>query len=1166
MASNTLQPEGCQGHLNLSAVQTVSQKALGEDLHSSIITSTKVLVTQQSEASSMPLQAAAGDAVGCADALFSSAFQGDAHPAHPSDQDALLQSLLPQHGPQTPPPKKSLTEGMRREWRFAFQFVHQAGQLSIQCSPKWEYRFIEVDQTAVGLAQNDRSPIKLDSTPMLAVLSYTDRTAVIQSPRRPPGGTGSSPSAGVPSRWPGGSRSSLATSPVESRGNTRRHTERTSFAGSLSARDSVGVASTTAGDRIDGDAWWVEKSKTVDLFYCHPAPEMNLKQFCKRCVQYILRDARVTSVDGDTRLTRLRIGDKLRCPHRLGGHHRSFELRYTLHDRSELQETYAYVIGCIAGKRGYMLCARCTEAEELEGYVQTVLLPAYVTPGRAQFGVDVTYRYVPPTELLGVQQEAFGELQYIDHNAAIIFVTPLYPMRVLLDYSPAKTVGVGSITCVTLELRVHERLLDDTLAAEITGVSKYKVVTIIMCIEVEEVSRMEYPTVMSTEKYSELKAARVAEVFPDAKIIGLPTNRLMGHRTGRMRTMTFTHEPFGCVVKALITSTLVGNFGVTALYLTKPSGGAFDAHLYVFQQLLSGMVYLPQNYFAMNERVSRSRARNIRLVKEDIIHAYKVDTCFSSATAPTTRRVTQDSTSPLSNLAGERPYSAMFAVTDERVVAATRERHLHFLSLCNDGRVEGSVEALVSPEEGGIMTTRRSMSITNPNANGLRLHSGYRGAADADGTSAIDTGTTRSQPVMSSTFAASTTSDALMVATPLPSALIPGDKAVGSMSDEVLDASGADLSSLARSSSDITVSNISHLFESTSASLEDDPSNSEDTMCVAVEEGHDTVVCNREGTPGPVTQLDDSGVTSAFVVSTAVSMSPNRPPAPLASDTSDYVGERSATDRRNSSSSSSNGSATPIAGRVAGTTGGAEDAEAPVTPLGGDASAASALNLHDFVDRSGDTNTVPHSSDTAPGMMVTPPSMDDKDDTSVAARLEQKRLYEELVGKGDPAVQQALREAEGGTLYGPSLRDVYTRCCEAQQCRPNSYLMQKLPVQPEFTYSVEEIDLSANYVGHNGFVAVLHLLEHLPRLRAVYFSNMSLDNMDAESLCYVLATNLSVCEVHLEHNPGISLPAVRHFTALLRVNKRIEVLALAGTRLSPMLIAKLQDEASHPRV
>lgn len=1127
--------------------------------------------------------------------------------------------------PQQPPvssakvrsARNSTTDGMRREWKFALQFVHAAGQLLVPCSPQWEYDFIDIDRTAYGLAQRTH-PAAGDTTPMLAVLSYTDRTAVLQAAPPPPSSS-TITSSGTAALLPRRSENCSGVDPAAAAATAAA----TPTYDKLLANGSLGDA-TVAAAAVGGD-WWVEKSKQVELFYCHPAPDTTMEQFCKLCVKFVLRDPHVVSVDGDSHLAHLRVGDKLRCPHQLGGQSRSFHMRYVLRDRSELQETYVYAIGALVGQRGYLLRAQCTSAEELEGYVQSVLLPTYAATGRAQFGVDVTYHNVPPTALLTDQQEAFGELQYVDHKAAIVFVTPMYPMKILPDYSPAKTVGVGSITCMTLELSVHERLLDDAVAAEVIGVAKYKVNPVVLCVEVEEVSRMGYPKVMSTEQYSELKAKRVADVFPDAKMVGLPTSLYVGNRTGRSRTMTFAYEPLRCVVKALVTSTLVGNFGVTAFYITKLSGGLFDSHLYVFQQLLSGMEFLPQNSFAKNARVSRYRAQNIRLGEEDLLRAYR---CVNNFTAGNNASgaARDDAGTGGGEGSSDRPASpalpphpACFTTNDPAVVNAARERHLHMLKLGNDGRVEGGVEALIPVEEGGVPSRRAMQNVRSGPA---KQHSpANTGAAATAGatqrtTAADGEAADLARRPSASLFSASRsmTTVASMASEGYIAAAVGVDDdrrgmrerngSVGGATSEE-DGSGylhhnsnmADFNAVTEagsmhSSSCISVEGISRLISELSDNRDETMTNEEADEEEEEEDGGDGCVDTEmrplltgqpdasAGAAVAAASLSDGGgggfdgsaaAAAAVPASTSTTLHQHsRQRSPLTSGPGRRGGDGScgssaATSRPSSAKQQKYGdeagsvdsaasSPSPSPSITAAVTGAGEGVAAAVTE-GADAAAPTASTAGGVVGPA-DVN--------AGGGGATAASHAAASAAGEEEVLRQGELYEQLIGKDDPLVKQTLQEGERGTTYGPALRDVYARCCEAQQCRPNSYLMQKLPVQPELTYSVEELDLSSNYVGHNGFVAVLHLLEHLPRLRVVYFNNMSLDNVDVENLCYVLSTNPTVREVHLENNTGISLPSTRHFTALLRANRQIEVLALDGTRLSPTLIQSLRAEVSRP--
>jgi hypothetical protein len=159
-------------------------------------------------------------------------------------------------------------------------------------------------------------------------------------------------------------------------------------------------------------------------------------------------------------------------------------------------------------------------------------------------------------------------------------------------------------------------------------------------------------------------------------------------------------------------------------------------------------------------------------------------------------------------------------------------------------------------------------------------------------------------------------------------------------------------------------------------------------------------------------------------------------------------------------------------------------------------------------------------------------------------------LYEEVKRRDDDAAQ------------GPALRNLYKKLCEDEDARPNSYLMKKLPDDPRFTNGIEDLDMSFNYIGHAGFRAILRLLHHMPRLRAVHFNSMSLDNADVEELCKVLATNKTIRAVHLRNNARVSLPSSPHLLRLLRTNRRIVILAVSGSSMSSELVAKIESTAT----
>ncbi|ORC86517.1 uncharacterized protein TM35_000271070 [Trypanosoma theileri] len=802
---------------------------------------------------------------------------------------------------------------------------------------------------------------------------------------------------------------------------------------------------------------WTEIPKRVSVLYSHIPPDMTLAAYCIRSVQHVLSDSHVVSVDGSNDLTHLCVGDKLRCPHRLGGH-RSFHFRYHVSVKSKLIKDVVYAIGTIIHQRGYLCTVQCSEEEELEGYIVNNFLPQYTNPDKFAVDQDVAYEEMT-SAILREQQELFGELRYFDADAAVAFSIPMHPMRIRPDFSPTQTVGVGSIACMTLELDVHQKLIDDFAEADITGMPKYKINPVILFLDVEDVARMGYPRIMSMEQYSQLKTNRLLDIFEDAKIVGTPVTNYMGIRTGRSRTVMFTYEPFNAVVKAMTVSSIVGSFGVSAVFLTKLGGGLFDAHLYLYQQLLKGITFSEKT--AAKMLFSRFNTVNVRLVEQNIPRVY--------SNAP----------------------------VDER---QTMEQHLKFLRDSSDGRVEGAVAIPVLPEEGGL--EKRHHHPHHPHHRSHDHQHSQREQAETSGENAA--------PHIS------------------------------------LESSGSQ-AGLLRSSDSIP--------ERRFSDGQDD-----DYEELSVE------------SDGPSSSCLDGSFHSNSVIS-VTSIPHLQDAAPYYSVADDVANETSNTNNTNNNNNNNNnedeaeednGSPLPhnSSSAVLTPTSGAETtADWPSTPP---------------VNRNMPDTSAPSLSETGETMAV--PPMDRHlgprcsvvsiitgraeslaADASAVTISEQQQVEREE--EQQRLLREALKEEEPDVYFGPSLYDVYVRSCDLQHCRPNSYLLKKLPTNPRFTNSVRELDLSCNYLGRSGFVAVLNLIEHLPRLETLYFNDMSLDNVDAENLCEVLERNTTVRAIYLRNNSKITLPSTRFFTRLLRVNKRIHILALEGTRLGDTVIKKLQDDA-----
>ncbi|KAF5226044.1 hypothetical protein ECC02_000978 [Trypanosoma cruzi] len=783
---------------------------------------------------------------------------------------------------------------------------------------------------------------------------------------------------------------------------------------------------------------WTEIPKRVSIMYSHIPPDMTLAAYCIRSVQHVLSDPHVVSVDGSTDLLHLRVGGKLRCPHRLGGC-RSFQFRYHVSVKSKLIKDMVYAIGTIINQRGYLCTVQCSEEEELEGYLKKNFLPQFTNPDKFAVDQDVEYEEMTST-ILKEQQELFGELHYFDADAAVAFSIPMHPMRIRPDFSPTQTVGVGSVACMTLELYVHQKLIDDLAEADIMGMPKYKVNPVILFLDVEDVARMGYPRIMSTEQYSHLKTKRLLEIFADAKLVGTPVTNQMGIRAGRSRTVTLTYEPLNTVVKVMTVSTIVGSHGVSAVFLTKLGGGLFDAHLYLYQQLLKGIKFCERS--AAKIHLSRSRTVNVRLLEQNIPRVY--------ADAP----------------------------ADER---QAMERHLKFLRESSDGRVEGGIVIVVPPEEGGL--EKRDEQKT-------RSASSYRRQLHSQPSNLNDSTTGR--------HSAGSNNSQMLIFRGSGSCVDRGPSEVlcEEYEETSVDEEGASLSNLElsfHSNSVISASSIAHLGDA----VPDDSLVDADAEGTAIRRGSaaasptDSGECGGEllATSSPLMQVPahNSAELSALMV------------AEVAEREALCPSSATTPERLNLPHSST------VSGFVDGTEGGLAE--------------------------------TPHATQQQ--------QQEERDD--------EQRHQQQL--------REVLKDNEADVYFGPSLHDIYVRSCDMQRCKPNSYLLKKLPTDPRFTNGVLELDLSSNYLGRGGFVALLNLMEHLPQLRTVYFNDMSLDNVDAENLCEALIGNKSLRAVYLRNNSKITLPSTRFFTRLLRANTNIVVLDLKGTRLGHNVIKKLEEDA-----
>ena len=585
---------------------------------------------------------------------------------------------------------------------------------------------------------------------------------------------------------------------------------------------------------------------------------------------------------------------------------------------------------------------------------------------------------------LAKQQELFGELQYLDRDAAISFCLPMHPLAIRPDYSPIKTVGVGSLACITIDLEVYQRLCEDFAERELTGMPKHKANHVVLYLEVENVARNNFPSVMSIDQYTQLKSRNLLSTLPQAKTVGAPLSLAVGKRGGRSFTATFTYEADGNrqadTVKAMLVSTLVGNNGVTAMYFTRMAQGLFDAHLYLYQQLLRNIRFFDER--ELTPPFSRFKSVTVRLTDQDIPKTY------ASASA--------------------RDKTAM-------------ERHINSLLRSTDGKVEGA-----------DIIDLKSLSL----------------AALPPKTLLAESVNSEGPPSRSQDFMVESTSP------------IPVD---------------------------------------------------------GIERFTDTA--DYESLPSPVHVTSSTG-DEQQCVPTGQTQGPT-PPTDVAE------GPSASTRKPSDESPSPTAEAQPQAATA--------PPDHEETAVGAPKQASSPSPDNDI----GDGASTKQDRDPVSESPAQPPAP-------------------------HPTITQEEFEAalaKDAEAHGPSLRELYAHCCEQQHCKPNSYLLTKLPDNPKFTSSIEEFDMSRNYVGHAGFVALLNFLEYLPNVKHVFFNGMQLDNEDVLNLSQILAKNESITSIEIRSNQRITLPSVQYFSRLLRANPRITSLNVEESHLGPTLVQKLREDA-----
>lgn len=146
-----------------------------------------------------------------------------------------------------------------------------------------------------------------------------------------------------------------------------------------------------------------------------------------------------------------------------------------------------------------------------------------------------------------------------------------------------------------------------------------------------------------------------------------------------------------------------------------------------------------------------------------------------------------------------------------------------------------------------------------------------------------------------------------------------------------------------------------------------------------------------------------------------------------------------------------------------------------------------------------------------------------------------------------------------------SFREIYDEACVSLRVRPNSKLQEVLPSRPgvpviSATSSGEVVwDLSQNYVGDRGLLAVLEVVQRWSSLQRLIVTENGLRNNAIKALCAVASKHMSLTAIDVSDN-YISEGAGKALEALLKQNQKIIELGFTNTKLDVDCRLRLKDQ------
>jgi hypothetical protein len=142
---------------------------------------------------------------------------------------------------------------------------------------------------------------------------------------------------------------------------------------------------------------------------------------------------------------------------------------------------------------------------------------------------------------------------------------------------------------------------------------------------------------------------------------------------------------------------------------------------------------------------------------------------------------------------------------------------------------------------------------------------------------------------------------------------------------------------------------------------------------------------------------------------------------------------------------------------------------------------------------------------------------------------------------------------------GLSLRDIYAKKCEEMHCKRNSQFYLSLPSKPDLFEVPSSIDLSQNFVGPKGLVALMEVVRCCTGLTSLNLRDQQMSNESVFTICSVVARHPTLIKLDLSNNP-LTISGGAALIELTKNNPVLEEIVLDNTDIKGAMKTAIQAQ------